>query len=155
MEKFFIYNTLTQKKEKLEPMEPPLVRMYCCGPTVYDYAHIGNYRTFVFSDLLRRSLLLHGFELKEVMNITDVDDRTIAGAASQGKKLGRYTQPFLDAFMEDLRDLRIQRAEHYPRATEHIGDIIELVAALRSAAWPTRAMTRFTTGYPRFPVTAS
>ena len=135
MESFFIYNTLTRKKERFEPLNPPLVRMYCCGPTVYDYAHIGNYRTFVFSDLLRRSLLLQGFEVEEAMNITDVDDRTINGAASKGEKLAQYTQPFLDAFIEDLRDLRIQRAEHYPRATEHIDDIIELVRRLEERGY--------------------
>jgi cysteinyl-tRNA synthetase len=130
MEGFFIFNTLTRKKEKLEPLKPPLVKIYCCGPTVYDYAHIGNYRTFVLSDLLRRSLLLHGFEVKEVMNITDVDDKTIAGADREGMKLSEFTDFYIKAFFDDLKDLRIQKAEHYPRATEHIGDIIELVGRL-------------------------
>lgn len=131
MEKFFIYNTLTRKKEKIEPLESPLVRMYCCGPTVYGYAHIGNYRTFVFSDLLRRGLLLHGFEVKEVMNITDVDDKTIVGADREGIKLSEFTDFYVKAFFDDLKDLRIQKAEHYPRATEHIGDIIDLVSRLQ------------------------
>ena len=130
MEDFFIFNTLTRKKEKLEPLKPPLVKIYCCGPTVYDYAHIGNYRTFLFSDLLRRSLLLHGFEVKEVMNITDVDDKTIAGADREGLKLSEFTDFYIKAFFDDLKDLRIQKAEHYPRATEHIGDIVELVGRL-------------------------
>jgi len=130
MEGFFIFNTLTRKKEKLEPLEPPLVKIYCCGPTVYGYAHIGNYRTFVFSDLLRRSLLLHGFKVKEVMNITDVDDKTIAGADREGMKLSEFTDFYIKAFFDDLEDLRIQKAEHYPRATEHIGEIIRLVSRL-------------------------
>jgi len=130
MENFFIYNTLTRKKERFEPLNPPLVRMYCCGPTVYGYAHIGNYRTFVFSDLLRRTLALHGYEIEEVMNITDVDDKTIAGAQQKGKKLSEFTDFYIKAFFDDLKDLRIRKAEHYPRATEHIGDIIELVSRL-------------------------
>ena len=130
MSDFYLYNTLTRTKDRFEPLEPPQVRMYCCGPTVYDYAHIGNYRTFIFSDLLRRSLLLHGFEVLEVMNITDVDDRTIDGAAKKGQELSAYTGPYIEAFFEDLGQLRIRKAEHYPRATEHIAEIIGLVRRL-------------------------
>ncbi|HUU27191.1 MAG TPA: cysteine--tRNA ligase [archaeon] len=135
MTEFHLYNTLTRKKEKFVPLDPPLVRIYCCGPTVYDYPHIGNFRTFVFGDLLRRSLLVNGFRIEQVMNITDVDDRTIEGAATEGKELGQYTEPFIKAFFEDLDELRIQRAEHYPRATEHIPEILDLVRRLEERGY--------------------
>ncbi|MEA1996379.1 MAG: cysteine--tRNA ligase [Gemmatimonadota bacterium] len=127
---FYIYNTMTRRTERLEPLDPPHVKMYCCGPTVYDYAHIGNYRTFIFQDFLRRSLKLHGFKVTQVTNVTDVDDKTIAGAASRGMELGQYTEPYIKAFFEDLDALRIEKSEHYPRATEHIREIVDLVERL-------------------------
>ena len=130
MTKFFIYNTLSRKKEPLEPLDPPQVRIYCCGPTVYDFAHIGNFRAYIFMDLLRRSLRLGGFEATQVMNITDVDDKTINGASEAGKSLDEYTASYIEAFFQDLDSLRIERAEHYPRATEHITEMIDLIGRL-------------------------
>lgn len=132
MRDFYIYNTLSRRKEKLEPLDPPEIKLYCCGPTVYDYAHIGNFRTFVFEDILRRSLNLCGYRVCEVMNLTDVDDKTIAGAEKAGLPLREYTDRFIAAFFEDLDSLRIQRAEHYPRATDTIPEIISLVERLES-----------------------
>jgi len=127
---FYLYNTLTRSKEKFEPLAPPMVKLYCCGPTVHDYAHIGNFRTFIFEDLLRRSLELHGYKVTQVVNITDVDDKTIAGAQREGKSLEQYTQTYIKAFFEDIDQLRIKQAEHYPRATRHIAEIIELIQRL-------------------------
>ena len=132
MEDFYIYNTLTRTKEKLEPLSPPKVGMYICGPTVYDFAHIGNFRTFMFSDVLRRSLLFCGYEVNEVMNLTDVDDKTIAGAGKAGMGLREYTDKYIESFFDDLDSLRIARAELYPRATDHIEDIVEFIQRLEN-----------------------
>ncbi len=104
--------------------------MYTCGPTVYNTAHIGNLRTFLFEDVLRRSLQFLGWRVEQVMNLTDVDDKTIDGAASAGISLSEFTQPFIDSFFDDLDRLHIQRAEHYPRATEHIAEMLQLIQAL-------------------------
>ena len=104
--------------------------MYTCGPTVYNTAHIGNMRTFLFEDVLRRSLQFLGWQVEQVMNLTDVDDKTIDGAASAGVSLREFTQPFINSFFEDLDRLHIQRAEHYPRATEHIAEMLQLIQAL-------------------------
>jgi cysteinyl-tRNA synthetase len=104
--------------------------MYTCGPTVYNTAHIGNLRTFLFEDVLRRSLRFLGWRVEQVMNLTDVDDKTIEGAASAGTSLAEFTQPFIDAFFVDLDRLHMQRAEHYPRATEHVDEMLELVQKL-------------------------
>ncbi|MBN2289104.1 MAG: cysteine--tRNA ligase [Candidatus Glassbacteria bacterium] len=130
MQEFYLYNTLSRSKEPLDPLEPGHVRFYGCGPTVYDYAHIGNYRAYVVMDLLRRCLGLNGFKVTQVVNLTDVDDKTINGAANAGKPLAEYTEPYIEAFFEDLDALRIERAEHYPRATGHIREIIELIGRL-------------------------
>ncbi len=130
MHDFYIYNTLSRRKEKLRPMAPPRVGMYVCGPTVYDFAHIGNFRTFLFSDLLRRSLLLCGYEVNEVMNLTDVDDKTIDRAEAEGEDLRSYTDKYIESFFADIDSLRIQRAERYPRATDHIDEIIEFIRKL-------------------------
>jgi len=130
MQDFYIYNTFAKRKEKLEPLSPPEIGIYICGPTVYDFAHIGNFRTFLFSDLLRRSLSFCGFRVNEVMNLTDVDDKTIGRAESEGLDLRGYTDKYIDAFFADLDSLRIQRAEHYPRATDHIEEIIAFIKRL-------------------------
>ena len=125
-----IYNTLTRKLEQLEPLEPGHVRLYTCGPTVYDYAHIGNFRAYIWEDLLRRSLVLDGFRVTQVMNITDIEDKIINKMASEGLTLEQATRPYIDAFFDDIDTLRIQRAEHYPRATEHIADMVAIAKAL-------------------------
>jgi cysteinyl-tRNA synthetase len=126
-----IHDTLTHRLETLEPLEPGHVRLYTCGPTVYDYAHIGNFRTYVWEDLLRRALRHLGFRVTQVMNITDVEDKIIAKAMASKISLDETTAPFIKAFFEDLDVLGIERAEHYPRATEHVPEMIALAARLR------------------------
>ncbi|NIM01599.1 MAG: cysteine--tRNA ligase [Acidobacteria bacterium] len=125
-----IYNTLTRSVEELEPIEPGHVRLYTCGPTVYDYAHIGNFRAYVWEDLLRRTLKLLGFRVTQVMNITDIEDKIIKKMNDEGLTLDQATRPYIDAFFEDIETLRIERAEHYPRATDHIEEMLEITAAL-------------------------
>jgi cysteinyl-tRNA synthetase len=127
----FFYNTLSQKKEIFIPLKNGEVSMYTCGPTVYSYAHIGNFRTFIFEDLLRRYLKMKGYKVTQVMNITDVDDKTIKNSLKEGVSLGEYTQKYEKAFFEDLEALRIEKAEYYPRATEHITEMIELIKRLQ------------------------
>jgi len=125
-----LYNTLTRRQEPFTPLAPPQVTMYVCGPTIYNYAHVGNFRTFVFGDLLRRYLEFSGFRVFQVMNLTDVDDRTIAAAAKAGVPLGEHTEPFATAFFEDRDYLRIKPADVYPRATAYIEPMVRLVESL-------------------------
>ncbi len=127
-----IFNTLTRRTEELVPLTPGRIGLYTCGPTVYDYAHIGNFRTYVWEDLLRRTLKLHGFRVTQVMNITDIEDKIINKAIEQRIPVGEVTEPFIAAFFEDLDKLGIERAEHYPRATEHIPEMIAIAKALES-----------------------
>ncbi|HZN54198.1 MAG TPA: cysteine--tRNA ligase [Candidatus Polarisedimenticolaceae bacterium] len=127
-----VFNTLTRRVETLAPREPGHVRLYTCGPTVYDYAHIGNFRTYVWEDLLRRTLELLGFRVTQVMNITDIEDKIIARAIAEGTTIDRITAPFIDAFFADIETLGIRRAEHYPRATEHIPEMIAIAKALEA-----------------------
>jgi len=127
------YNTLTRRLERFEPIEQGHVRVYTCGPTIYDFPHIGNYRTFLFEDILRRTLQLFGYRVTQVMNLTDVDDRTIKRSGEAGIPLRVYTDQYAEAFFEDLRTLRIQPAEHYPRATEYIPQMVELVQRLEKS----------------------
>src|SRR5271157_5807587 len=103
-----LFNTLSGKVEEFRPLQDNLVRMYSCGPTVYDYGHIGNFRTFVFVDLLRRFLRQSGYQLKHVMNITDVDDKIIRNAAKQGVSVGEYTKKYEQAFREDMQTLNLE-----------------------------------------------
>lgn len=125
-----LYNSLTQKEETFVPLEAGLVKMYSCGPTVYDFPHIGNLRTFLFGDLLCRALRHKGYEVRQVMNLTDVDDKTIARSMRAGMSLPDYTQRYIDYFFEDLQALRIEPAWKYPRATEHIPQMLELIQTL-------------------------
>jgi cysteinyl-tRNA synthetase len=127
-----LHNTLSGKVEPFVPQKPGEVRMYTCGPTVYDYAHIGNYRTFVFQDILRRFLKLRGFKLNHVMNLTDVDDRIIANAAAAGKNIRDYTEKFAQAFFEDCKALSIEAPEQWIRATDHIDDMVKLIQRLQA-----------------------
>ena len=127
---FMVFNTLSRCQEEFEPLKKPLVRMYTCGPTVYDYAHIGNFRAYVFEDLLRRALKYRGFEVTQVMNLTDVDDKTIKGARESGVALSDFTRKYKKAFFDDLKVLNIESAEFYPAATEHIPEMIELIEKL-------------------------
>jgi len=125
-----LFNTESRKKEALTPIQNNHVRMYTCGPTVYNFAHIGNFRTYVFEDLLRRTIKFFGMKITQVMNITDVDDKTIRGATKQNISLADYTKPFLDAFYEDVDNLNIERVEHYPAATDFIPEMIQMIQAL-------------------------
>src|SRR3989475_6542746 len=105
-----LFNTLTRRVEPLQPLAPPRVTLYTCGPTVWNYAHIGNFRSFLFEDLLRRHLEYAGYDVFQIMNLTDVDDRTIKAAAAAGKSLAAHTEPFTQAFFEDCLYLRIRPA---------------------------------------------
>jgi len=125
-----IFNTLTRQLEELQPREPGRVRMYTCGPTVYDHAHIGNFRAYLFEDLLRRHLQFSGFRMTQVMNLTDVDDKTIRSSREQGLPLKEFTKKYIEAFFADLATLRVERAEHYPAATDHVPEMIALIQAL-------------------------
>ena len=124
------YNTMSGKVEDFHPMRDNEVRMYACGPTVYDYGHIGNFRTFVFVDVLRRFLLQSGYKLKHAMNITDVDDKIIRNAARDGVSVREYTKKYEEAFLEDCDFLNIQRPEIIARATEHIPEMAEFTQKL-------------------------
>jgi cysteinyl-tRNA synthetase len=124
------YNTLSQQVEDFAPARDNTVRMYTCGPTVYDFAHIGNFRSFTFVDLLRKCLRLHGFQLHHVMNITDVDDKIIRNAVAQHKPLAEYTNIYTEAFLEDCSTLRLERPEVLARATEHIQEMAKAIGTL-------------------------
>ncbi|HEX5831300.1 MAG TPA: cysteine--tRNA ligase, partial [Gemmatimonadaceae bacterium] len=130
MDDFRLYNTLTRQVEPFAPADGRTVRMYTCGPTVYNPAHLGNFRTFLFEDLLRRALRLRGWGVEQVMNLTDVDDKIIKRAAEQGRTISQVTEPVIAIFAEDRAFLRIEPAEHYPRATEFIPQMIDLVRRL-------------------------
>ena len=125
-----LFNTLTRQKEDFVPLEAGKVRMYTCGPTVYDYAHIGNFRAFIFEDLLKRWLKHRGFKVTHVMNLTDVDDKTIKGSQSQHIPLKQYTDFYAKAFFEDAAALNIETADVYPRATEHVPEMVALIKKL-------------------------
>ena len=128
-----LFNTLSGQLDPLIAEDGKALRMYACGPTVYDYGHIGNFRTFLQIDVLRRALLLTGTQVRHVMNITDVDDRIIKNAADAGISIRDYSAPFEQAFLEDLDSLRIQHPEQLVRATEHIPKMVELIQKLAAA----------------------
>ncbi len=130
MSEFLLYNTLTRVVEPFAPADGQRVRMYTCGPTVYNPAHLGNFRTFLFEDLLRRSLALKGWSVEQVMNLTDVDDKIIKRANERGLTIRQVTDPVVEIFHEHREYLRIQPAEHYPRATDYIPQMITLVEQL-------------------------
>ena len=134
-----LHNTLTQRVEPFHPLSDNTVKMYTCGPTVYDFAHIGNFRTFVFYDLLRRWLRASGFQLNHVMNITDVDDKIIRNAVAQGKSLRDYTDNFTQAFLDDCATLRLERPEHIVRATDHIDEMAASIAKLEANGFTYRS----------------
>ncbi len=125
-----LYNTLSNTEEEFHPLEEGIVRFYTCGPTVYDYAHVGNFRTFVFQDLLRKYLKHRKYRVIHVMNITDVDDKTIQNARDQGMALKDYTAKYTKAFLEDSKTLRIDPPDIMPRATEHIPEMVALIRKL-------------------------
>jgi cysteinyl-tRNA synthetase len=125
-----LFNTLSGKVERLEPVGAPALRMYACGPTIYDYGHIGNFRTFLHVDVLRRFLRQQGVAVEHVMNVTDVDDKIIRNALAAKQPIAEYTARFEKAFFEDMEALGIERPEHVPRATEHIAEMVTLIEQL-------------------------
>lgn len=124
------YNSETRKKEVFIPLTNNHIRMYTCGPTVYHYAHIGNFRTYVFEDILRRTLKFFGYQVTQVMNLTDVDDKTIKGATHNHQSLIDYTRKYKNAFFVDIQSLGIERAENYPAATDFIQHMIDFIQKL-------------------------
>ncbi|HLZ12303.1 MAG TPA: cysteine--tRNA ligase [Candidatus Acidoferrum sp.] len=135
MNEIRLHNTLTGKTEPFVPQTPGEVKMYTCGPTVYDYAHIGNFRTFVFQDILRRFLKLRAFKMTHVMNLTDVDDRIIANAAAAKISIRDYTEKFAQAFFDDCKALNVQAPEHWIRATDHIPEMVQLIERLQNKSF--------------------
>ncbi|MBI2658349.1 cysteine--tRNA ligase [Candidatus Woesearchaeota archaeon] len=125
-----LYNTLTRKKEIFKPIKGKNVKLYTCGPTVYDFAHIGNFRAYICSDILKRYLKYSGYKVKHVMNITDVDDKTIKGANKEGISLNEYTGRYEKAFFDDIETLNIDKADIYPRATEHVKEMVAIIKKL-------------------------
>jgi len=121
---------MSRSKEELQPADGKHVRMYTCGPTVYNYAHIGNFRAYMFEDLLRRYIKFCGFGVTQVQNLTDVDDKTIRSSIEKGLPLKEYTKTYIDAFFADLAKLNIEPAEHYPAATDYIPEMISLIETL-------------------------
>jgi cysteinyl-tRNA synthetase len=125
-----LHNTLTGTKDAFQPLTPGQAGMYTCGPTVWNFAHVGNLRAFLFYDLVRRHLQVSGYRLMHVMNLTDIDDRILDQAMHAGVTIGEYVKPYVAAFFEDMAALRAQQAEHYPRATDHIPEMIDMISAL-------------------------
>jgi len=125
-----IYNTLTKKKEIFEPINPPEVGIYICGPTVYDFFHIGNARSFVMADVVRRYLLYKGYKVKFLMNITDVDDKIIKRSNEEKEDFNKFTKKYITAFFDDLEKLNLMKADYYPKATEHMDEIIRMIESL-------------------------
>ncbi len=130
MPDFRLFNTLSRSVDPFEPADGKTVRMYTCGPTVYNPAHLGNFRTFLFEDLLRRTVRLRGWDVQQVMNITDVDDKIIKRASERGLTIAEVTEPVIEMFHADREFLRIETAEVYPKATEHLPEMIDLVGKL-------------------------
>jgi cysteinyl-tRNA synthetase len=133
MEEFRLYNTLTRQVQPFAPADGETVRIYSCGPTVYNPAHLGNFRTFLFVDLLRRALRLRGWKVRQIMNLTDVDDKIIRRAAEQGKTIAEVTEPVTEIFFRDRDYLRIEPAEAYPKATDYLPQMVALVKRLLDA----------------------
>ena len=129
------YNTINRKKVDFEPITTGTVKLYTCGPTVYDTAHIGNFRTFLFEDLLKRFLILKGYEVYHVMNITDVDDKTIKRANKEGMTINELTLRYTKEFMNDIKSLKILPADKYPRATDHIAEMIQMIQTLEESGY--------------------
>ncbi len=134
-----LFNSLGRRLQELEPLEPGHIRLYTCGPTVYDRVHIGNLRTFMFEDVLRRTLQFHGYRVTQAMNLTDVEDKIIAAALKAKVDIETFTAPHVGSFFEDLATLRIERVEHYPRATEHVAEMVAMIERLQATGYAYRA----------------
>ncbi len=135
----YFHNTMSREREEFKPIVPGEARMYTCGPTVYNFAHIGNFRAYLFEDFLRRTLKYCGYKVVQVMNLTDVDDKTIRDSRAAGIPLNEYTAKFKKAFFEDIEKLRIEKAEFYPEATAHIPEMIEMISVLLDKGFAYRA----------------
>ncbi|MEE8336144.1 MAG: hypothetical protein V3S48_06895, partial [Candidatus Neomarinimicrobiota bacterium] len=135
-----LYNSLSRKKELFVPLRKNKVSIYTCGPTVYDWSHVGNFRTFLFEDLLKRFLILQNYKVTHVMNITDVDDKTINKSQASGQTLAQLTDKYTQAFFLDCRRLKLLPADFYPRATEHIESMQVMIQSLldKKVAYKTR-----------------
>ncbi len=133
------YNTLTRKKEPFKPIKKGLVTIYSCGPTVYNFAHIGNWRSFIFADILRRYLKYKGYKVKHVMNITDVDDKTIKNSRKENLSLKEFTKKYEKYFFDDMKSLNIEPVEYNPRATENIKEMVELIKKLLKKGYAYKA----------------
>ena len=131
----YLYNHLSRKKEKFKPIKNRRAGLYTCGPTVYDRVHIGNLKTYVFEDVLKKTIALNGFKTRHVMNITDVDDKIIKKTAEQNKSLGEITDFYLKLFLEDARKLNIEKPNYLPKATEHIQEMIALIKKLEKRGY--------------------
>ena len=125
-----LYNTETKNYEEIRPHHGDTIRMYTCGPTIYNYAHIGNFRTYVVEDLLRRTIQFFGFKIDQAMNLTDIDDKTVRGALEKGISLKEFTEPYRAAFFDDLKTLNIEPVEHYPAATNFIPEMLKMIQTL-------------------------
>src|SRR3989339_56141 len=125
-----IYNFLNRKIESFKSLRPKQVGFYACGPTVYDYAHIGNLRTYIFEDILKRTLEYNGYKVNHIVNITDVEDKIIRESQKTGKSIADFVKPYEKAFFEDLKKLNIEKAQKYPKATRHIKEMIKIIEAL-------------------------
>lgn len=129
------YNTLTRKKEIFKPLKKNEVRIYSCGPTVYNLAHIGNFRSYIFTDLLHRYLIYKGYKVKNVMNITDIDDKTIRESIREGITLKNFTQKYIKEFFKDLETLNIKKISYYPKATDYISEMIKFTEVLEKKGY--------------------
>jgi cysteinyl-tRNA synthetase len=134
-----LYNTLTRKKEPFKELKKGIVTIYSCGPTVYNFAHIGNWRSFIFADILRRYLKYKGYKVKHVMNITDVDDKTIRDSKKKNLSLKKFTENYTKYFFDDMNSLNIEKFEYYPRATENIDEMVKLIKALLKKGYAYKA----------------
>ena len=125
-----IYNSLSNELEKFSPINEDSVSFYSCGPTVYNFAHIGNFRAFIFADTVKRTLSYLGYNVKHIMNFTDVEDKIIRAHKESGKSLKELTEPYIDAFLEDINSLDISPAQTYTKATDYIDDMVSIIEKL-------------------------
>ena len=124
------YNSLTREKDLFTPLNPPNVSFYSCGPTVYNYPHIGNYRAYIFADTLKRVLLYEGFKVKHIMNLTDIDDKTIKNSQKEGKTLKEFTEFYTQEFYKDIEILNILKPTKFTKATDYINEMVEIIHKL-------------------------
>jgi len=140
---FILHYICTNNLKQSIPIDPNEVKIYMCGPTVYDYFHIGNARSFVMADMVRRYLEYKGYKVKFVMNLTDVDDKIIKKANEEKRKPSEVTNDYINAFFEDITKLKIKKANVYPKATEHMGEIIDLIKQLEDKKFAYNKMEMF------------